>query len=138
MSHVSKLIYREINNLIPDLRKTKPLEKIDLNAYGFANIHLIVLESSPEEIIINLSHYSLVDKILVANPSVEIVIYPGKNSAEVVIYKDPHFTYQLITKDDYLNSNANSHVNRLVYEWLRELRIWNCNKKGGVSTWLLQ
>ena len=138
MSHVSKLIYKEINNLIPDLRKIKPLEKIDLKAYGFADIHLIVLEASKEEIIINLSHYSLVERILVANPSVEIVIYPGKNCAEVVIYKDPHFTYRLITKDDYLNSNANAHVNRLVYEWLRELRIWNCNKKGGVSTWLLQ
>lgn len=137
MSHVSKLIYREINNLIPDLRKIKPLEKIDLKAYGFANIHLIVLESTSEEMTISLSHYSLVDKILVANPSVEIDILPYERIAEVVTYKDPHFSYQLISKSEAVNSNANNHVNRLVYEWLRELRIWNCNKKGSALTWLL-
>ncbi len=137
MSNVSKLIYREINNLIPDLRKIKPLEKIDLKAYGFADIHLIVLESSQEEIVINLSHYSKVKRLLVANPSVEIVIYPGKNSAEVVIYKDPHFTYHLITREAVIYSSAYNHVNRLVYEWLRELRIWNCNKNGNISTLFL-
>ena len=135
MSYVSKLIYREINNLIPDLKKIKPLEQLDLKAYGFANIHLIVLESKPEEVNFILTRYNNTNGSLIANPSVEIVIYPRHKGAELVAYKAPNFTYQFLSEEDEnYNLYANSYATRLVYDWLKELKIWNCNKKDCITT----
>lgn len=142
MSQVSKLIYKELKSLIPDIQNLKPFEKHDLKAYGFANIHLIILEATSHEINIILSHYDNKSGVLVSNPSVEIAIYPYEHKAEVVMYKDRNFTYQLFMDTEFDNEtdnvNACSYVNRLVYEWLKELKFWSCNKRESVSPlWLM-
>ena len=129
MSYVSKLIYREINNLIPDLKKIKPSERINLSNYGFKNIFLKVLENTSEEMSIEISYYSLRNSVLVANPSFEILIYCKMHIAEVVSYNDPSFTYKLIHENEGIGIDANSYANKLVYEWLKELKLWNSNKK---------
>ncbi len=134
MSYVSKLIFREINNLIPDLMKIEPSESINLRTYGLNNIFLKVLENTSEEMNIEISNYSLRNSVLVANPSFEIVIYYKMHIAEVASYNDPYFTYKLIYENDGISIDANSYANKLVYEWLKELKLWNSNKKDSFNT----
>lgn len=124
------------------MKSLKPFEKHDLKAYGFANIHLIVLEATQQEINLILSHYDNKNGVLISNPSIEIAIYPYEHKAEVVMYKDKNFSYQLFMDAELDsepdNQNAKSYVNRLVYEWLKELKFWSCNKRETVSPlWLM-
>ena len=138
MKQVSKLIYREITNLIPDIAKLKPLTKTDLKAYGFANIYVFILESKQEEINFILTHYTATRGVLIPNPTTEIVIYPYQNRAEVVTYRDPYFSYQIFPDTGYLDINANYQANKLVYEWLKDLKVWKQRQESNLSTFLLQ
>src|ERR1700677_761102 len=91
MSNVSKQIYRKISNLFPDLHKMEPFTKLDLKAKGYKNIHLLMLDSNPEEINFILTHYDEERGHLIANPSIEIIANLKKKMANVITYKDPHY-----------------------------------------------
>ena len=79
----------------------------------------------------------MISDALVPNPSVEFILFPKKQSAEVFSYNDIKFSYQIINQDDAFSMGANNYVNRLVYEWLRDIRFRN-TLQNSPSIWLLQ
>ena len=138
MKQVSKLIYREITNLIPTIAELTPQTQIDLNSYGFANMYIFIVESTKEKIDFIITQYTSHKGILIPNPTTEIIIYPYRHRAEVVKYKDPYFCYQVFPDTEYLDINANYQANKLVYEWLKDLKVWRQRQESNLSTFLLQ
>ena len=141
MSQVTKQIYRELNKLIPELEELQPFEKLELTANGFAAIQLMVLDTSAHEMQVILSRYDPKRGVLLSNPSIEMTVYPEEQEAEVVTYKDKNFAYQLLMDaeldNEPDNQHARSYANRLVYEWLKELKGWSCSKGESLSPlWL--
>jgi len=125
MSNVSKQIYRKINNLFPDLHKIKPFTRLDLKDKGYENIHLVVLESTPDEINFILTRYENERSPLIANPAIEVVAYPKHKIANVVTYKDPHYFHTAISEPENIGEIALSKANGFLYDWLNDLNNGN-------------
>jgi uncharacterized protein YqiB (DUF1249 family) len=119
MSNVSKQIYRKINNLLPDLQTIKPFTKFDLKARGHEDIHLVVLESTTDEINFILTRYETERGQLIANPSIEVIAYPKNKIANVVTYKDPHYFHHAVSEPDNIGEIALCQANRFLYDWLK-------------------
>lgn len=118
MSNVSKQIYRKINSLIPDLHKIEPFTKVDLKTKGFSNIHIVMLDSNPDEINFILTRYDNGNGSLVANPAIEIVADPKKQTANVLTFKDPNYFHSTVAKPNEIGTIALCEANRFLYNWL--------------------
>ena len=125
MSNVSKQIYRKINNLFPDLNTVKPFTKLDLKERGYANIHLLMLESKPEEFSFILSRYDNERGQLIGNPSVEIAVNPSKKTANAVTYKDPHYFHTVVPEPDDIGEIALCQANYFLNELLNDIKSLN-------------
>lgn len=125
MSYLSKQIYKKINNLFPDLEKMESFKASDFKIRG-ANINMVVLDSSPEEINFVLSRYGKGQ--LASNLSVEICVNPKEKTANVKTYKDDHYFHTAIPEPDQIGEIALVQANYFLYDWLKNLKNWNRNK----------
>lgn len=128
MSQVSKLIYHEIIGLIPNIHKIKPFKKTRLKTYCNADVLLIVLKSELDEIDLILTQYAVQNSNLVPSPTMEIIIRPSLRNAEIVVYQDRNISYRKIS-DKGSDPEQQATVNRLVYEWLKDLKFYKIEAK---------
>lgn len=125
MSHVSKQIYRKIHTLFPDLEKMKPFSASDFKLKG-ANMNMVVLDSSPEEINVVLNRYGKGE--LAANLSVEVCVHPKDKIAYVKTYKDNDYFHSAISKPTENSEMSLSKADYFLYDWLKNLKYWDRNK----------
>ena len=125
MSHVSKQIYRKINSLFPDLHTIEPFTKLDLKERGYKNIHLLMLESKPEEFSFILSRYENERGQLIGNPSIEILVNSNKKTANAVTYKDPHYFHTAVPEPDDIGEIAQCQANYFLCELLNDIKSLN-------------
>ena len=126
MSKLAKEIYRELQSLIPGLEQLKPFEVLSFKADGAA-MHLVMLESTPQEINFILSRYEDGQGRFVANPSVHIAVRPKEKTANVKTYKDPDYFHDAVAEQGEVGQMALHQANRFLYEWLKDLKHWNRN-----------
>jgi len=127
MSYVSKQIYRKINSLFPDLQKIELFTRIDLKDRGYGDIQLMVIDSHPDKVRFILTRYENEGGQLIANPSIEIVANPERQTANVKVYKDIDYFHAAVTKPE-IGEIALSKANKYLYDWLSDLKNWNRNK----------
>lgn len=123
MSNVAKQIYRQIDDLFPDLQHIEPFTKVDLSSKGLPDIQVVVFESTPDRINFILSRYCQKENgRLVANPSIEISANPQTKTANVVTYKDDHYFHAATPKAIEIGVLAQSQANGFLYDFLRDIK----------------
>lgn len=113
-------IFHKLCDLIPDLLSIEESGKSQVD--GYMDLNLDVLHRSPERLIIALSHYyKHPSGDMIADPDMEVAVFPNEEFAEALTYQDT-FGYQAV--DDCEGSKANrlqASLNRFLVAWLGNL-----------------
>ncbi|MDV6341117.1 DUF1249 domain-containing protein [Nitrosomonas sp. Is24] len=119
-SDINTHIYRKLLKVIPDLHTIEEYGKSVVP--GFMDLNLDVLQYTPEKIIIALSHYyKHPSGDMIADPDMEIAIYPDREYAEALTYQDS-FTYQSVMLDSGgINAKLQRELNIFLSQWLANL-----------------
>jgi len=120
VSEINTRIYRELLKVIPDLLTIEEYGKSVVP--GFMDLNLDILQSTPEKIIIALSHYyKHPSGDMIADPDMEVSVYPNREYAEALTYQDS-FTYQSVILDSgEINARLQKELNNFLSQWLTNL-----------------
>lgn len=112
--------YRKLLKVIPDLPIIEEYGKSVVP--GFMNLNLDILQHTPEKIIIALSHYyKHPSGDMIADPDMEVAVYPNREYAEALTYQDS-FTYQSVILDSgEINAKLQKELNNFLSQWLTNL-----------------
>lgn len=119
-SDINTRIYRKLLKVIPDL--------LTIEEYGksvvpeFMDLNLDILQRTPEKFIIALSHYyKHPSGDMIADPDMEVAVYPNREFAEALTYQDS-FTYQSVILDSGgVNVKLQRELNNFLSQWLTNL-----------------
>jgi len=119
-SDINTRIYRKLLKVIPDLLIIEEYGKSVVP--GFMDLNLDILQSTPEKIIIALSHYyKHPSGDMIADPDMEVAVYPNREYAEALTYQDS-FTYQSVILDSgEVNARLQRELNNFLSQWLTNL-----------------
>ena len=119
-SDINTRIYRKLLKVIPDLLTIEESSKSVVP--GFMDLSLDILQHTPQKIIIALSHYyKHPSGDMIADPDMEIAIYPDREFAEALTYQDS-FTYQSAMLDSgEINAKLLRELNSFLSQWLTNL-----------------
>lgn len=119
-SDINTRIYRKLLKVIPHLHTIEEYGKSVVP--GFMDLNLDILQRTPEKIIIALSHYyKHPSGDMIADPDMEIAIYPDREYAEALTYQDS-FTYQSVILDSGdVNAKLQRELNSFLSQWLTNL-----------------
>lgn len=117
---IKQQIYFKLLDVIPDLLTIEEHGKSVVD--GFMDFNLDILHRSPERIIIALSHYyKHPSGDMIADPDMEVAVYPSREFAEALTYQDS-FGYQSMLLDSgQVNTRLQSDLNRFLNQWLANL-----------------
>ena len=115
-----KRIFRKLLKVVPDLLAMEEHGKSVVD--GFMDFSVDVLHRTPERIIIALSHYYKHHSgDMIADPDMEVAVYPSCEYAEALTYQDS-FGYQSVTQDSgQVNVRLQGDLNRFLSQWLTNL-----------------
>lgn len=121
ISDVHARIYRKLLKVIPDLLAIEESGKSKVD--GFMDLNLDILHRRPDRIIIALSHYYRHQSgDMIADPDMEIAIYPLQEKAEALAYQDC-WGYRRVYGDDgaTVDVRAKRELNGFLNQWLTNL-----------------
>lgn len=87
---IHETIYKKLLRIVPDLAEAK-FEAKKLKAEGFMDLNIDILywDEGHQRCVIALSHYWKHDSgDMIADPDMEIAIYPSRKLAEALSYQD--------------------------------------------------
>lgn len=121
-SSIYSEIYKHLIKLIPELWSLKPGEGLQSYTTNSIDLHLDVLETNEDKMIIVLSHYrkhKLGSGGFVPDPDMQIRIFPKRSIAEALTYQD-----EVIVEGVYLDKNRfcprlKKKLNSFLYHWLK-------------------
>lgn len=115
-------IYRKLLNVVPDLLTIEEHGKSEVP--GFMDLNLDVLTRTPSKIVIALSHYYRHPSgDMIADPDMEIAVYPDREKAEALTYQDT-FGYRVVYHDgNRVDVRAKKELNAFLHQWLRNLIV---------------
>jgi len=118
---INETIYKKLLRIVPDL-ETEQFEAKKLKADGFMDLNIDVLERSNERLRIALSHYYRHDSgDMIADPDMEIAVYPDRKMAEALTYQD-YFGYRVVYPEpNRVNPRARKELNSFLNTWLSNL-----------------
>lgn len=119
-SVINTRIYRKLLKVVPDLLTIKEHGKSVVPE--FMDLNLDILNRTPEKIIISLSHYyKHPSGDMIADPDMEISVYPGREYAEALTYQD-NFGYQLVMLESgKIDAKLERELNSFLSQWLTNL-----------------
>lgn len=120
MSNLSKRIYRKIIGLFPNLKTIEPYNKVDLP--GFDNVHLVVLDRLEGSIDFILTRHKNENGQLIADPSIQIVVDPDRQTARPIVYKDLNYFHDVVPRPTEIGTMGVGQANRYLYDFLKELK----------------
>jgi uncharacterized protein YqiB (DUF1249 family) len=114
-------IYHKLLDVIPDILTIENSGKSVVD--GFMDLNLDILHRRPDRIIIALSHYyKHPSGDMIADPDMELAIYPSKEIVEAQSYQDM-FCYRRVCLDDGVTEDirARRELNQFLNQWLTNL-----------------
>ncbi len=114
-------IYKMLLLVVPDLQNIEESGKSVVA--GYMDLNLDVLKRGTDKTIIALSHYyKHPSGDMIADPDMEIAVYPAKSMAEALTYQDT-YGYSVVysqggTKVDV---RARRDLNQFLHQWLDNL-----------------
>lgn len=114
--------YKKLLHLIPDL-ETASFEARKLKAKGFMDLNIDMLYKEEDRTVMALSHYyEHPSGDMIADPDMEIAVYPEKKMIEALSYEDC-FGYQRVHPEAHkLNPRAKSELDSFLGQWLSNLK----------------
>ncbi|MFZ6718651.1 DUF1249 domain-containing protein [Undibacterium sp. Ji49W] len=113
--------YHKLLQLIPSiLTMTKAVQ---LQADGFMSLNVDILSRHHKKIVIALSHYyKHPSGDMIADPDMELAIYTGNKTVEVLTYQDC-FGYRRVYNDDMtaFSPSTKDELNSFLGQWLKNL-----------------
>lgn len=115
-----KRIFHKLLDVIPDLLTMEEHGKSVVD--GFMDFSVDILHRTPERIIIALSHYyKHPSGDMIADPDMEVAVYPSSEYAEALTYQDS-FGYQSVKLDaGQVNIRLQGDLNKFLSQWLTNL-----------------
>ena len=113
-------IYHKLLDVIPDLLTISESGKSKVE--GFMDFNLDILHRRPDRIIIAISHYYEQNGDSVADPDMELAVYPQREKAEALAYQDI-WGYRRVYGEDgaTVDMKAKRELNSFLNQWLTNL-----------------
>lgn len=113
-------IYHKLFDVIPDLLTIEESGKSKVE--GYMDLNLDILHRRPDRLIIALSHYYKQNGDMIADPDMELAIYPQQEKAEALAYQDC-WGYRRVYGDDdaTVDVRAKRELNGFLNQWLTNL-----------------
>lgn len=114
-------MFHKLLDVIPDLLTIGESGKSKVD--GFMDLNLDILHRRPDRIIIALSHYyKHPSGDMIADPDMEIAVYPQRETAAALAYQDI-WGYRRIHGDDEtaVDVKAKRELNWFLNQWLTNL-----------------
>lgn len=113
-------IFHKLLDVVPDLITIEEHGKSVVD--GFMDFSVDILHRSPERIIIALSHYyKHPSGDMIADPDMEVAVYPSREYAEALTYQDG-LGYQSVMLDaGQVNVRLRNDLNKFLSQWLTNL-----------------
>lgn len=113
-------IFHKLLDVVPDLMTIEESGKSIVQ--GYMDLNLDILRRTPERIIIALSHYyKHPSGDMIADPDMELAIYPQQEKAEALAYQDC-WGYRRVYGDDATTDvRAKRELNGFLNQWLTNL-----------------
>lgn len=111
-------IFHKLLDVIPDLLAIEEHGKSVVE--GFMNLNLDILHRRPDRIIIAISHYYKQNGDMIADPDMEIAVYPSREYAEAMTYQDT-YGYQSVLSGEEVNAKLQRDLNGFLSQWLTNL-----------------
>ncbi len=114
-------IYKKLLLVVPNLQSIEESGKSVVG--GYMDLNLDVLKRGPDKTVIALSHYYLHPcGDAVADPDMEIAVYPAKGLAEALTYQDS-FGYRVVYSEcgTKVDVRARRDLNEFLNQWLSNL-----------------
>lgn len=125
-------IYQNLLKVVPDLLAIKEHGKSVVS--GYMDLNLDVLERTPAKIVLALSHYYRQSGDMIADPDMEIAVYPGQQQAEALTYQDAFKYDEVYSQPGRVNVQIKRSLNDFLNVWLRNLIAQGHIIKTGTST----
>ena len=114
-------IYKKLLHVVPDLMTIEEHGKSEVP--GLMNLNFDVLVRTPSKIVIALSHYyKHPSGDMIADPDMEIAVYPDRESAEALTYQDT-YGYRVVYRDNKVDVRAKRDLNSFLNTWLGNLIV---------------
>ena len=119
-------IYRKLYQVIPTLDQMRVGDAVKLKAEGFMDLNCDILRNGERKgqiyVVIALSHYYRHDSgDMIADPDMEVRVYPESKMAEAMSYQDT-FGYRVVyPRPGYVNQRAKRELNDFLNQWLDNL-----------------
>ena len=114
-------MFHKLLDVIPDLLTIEESGKSKVD--GFMDLNLDIIHRRPDRIIIALSHYyKHPSGDMIADPDMELAVYPLQEKAEALAYQDC-WGYRRVYGDDgaTVDVKANRELNGFLNQWLTNL-----------------
>lgn len=114
-------IFHKLMDVVPDLLTIEEHGKSVVPEY--MDLNLDILHGTPERIIIALSHYHKHPSgDMIADPDMEIAVYPSREYAEALAYQDI-WGYRRVYGEDgaSVDARAKRELNGFLNQWLTNL-----------------
>lgn len=123
-------IYKGIVHLLPGIGQAVPGDYFKLRAGGFMDLHVDVLSSgtgvkSGRRVMrIAMAHNYLQNGDVMADPDMEIRLYPNEKMAEALTFQQAHppVFQEVYPQPGYMNPRLKKHLNAFLLQWLNNLK----------------
>jgi len=118
---VYRTIYARLLDVVPDLMTIVDHRKSVVGG-AIMDLNFDLLSRSDTKIVIALSHFYKVNGDLVADPDMEIAVYPQREMAEALSYQDTYI-YRTVYSPDRMQVDvrAKRDLNSFLANWLANL-----------------
>ncbi len=117
---VNSHIFRKLREVVPDLLTIEEHGKSKVP--GLMDLNLDVLNRTPLKIVIALSHYwKHPSGDMIADPDMEIAVYPERENAEALSYQDCYRYQQVYDQEGRIDIRAKRDLNQFLLQWLSNL-----------------
>ncbi len=112
-------IYGKLLKVIPDLLTIPEHGKSIVK--GYMDLNLDILHRRPDRIVIALSHYYKQNGDMIADPDMEVAVYPQRETAEALAYQDCYSYRRVYVQDNAIDIKAKRDLNQFLNQWLTNL-----------------
>ncbi|MBW4660232.1 MAG: DUF1249 domain-containing protein [Drouetiella hepatica Uher 2000/2452] len=116
---VYEIIYSKLQKVLGDLSQLP--DSMKLEAPGFMDLSMNVLERESDHIRIALSHYYSQNGDLVPDPDMEIRIFPESEMAEAMTYQDSYSYQEVYPTPQTVSPRLKVELNRFLNQWLTNI-----------------
>jgi len=113
-------IFQQLLRVVPDLLTMDEHGKSVVD--GFMDFSVDILHKTPERIVIALSHYyKHPSGDLIADPDMEVAVYPSRLHAEALSYQDSYMYQTVLLDAGQIDTKLQKELNTFLMQWLTNL-----------------